>query len=66
MSPCFCGQDRVDVKFITDPNGNNTQEEVAGDWLMGHITRMEEMRNAYKIAVGKYEGERLLKGNRHS
>jgi hypothetical protein len=31
----ICGQDRVDVKFITDSNGNNTQEEVIGDWLIG-------------------------------
>jgi hypothetical protein len=23
------------LKFITDPNGNNTQEEVKGYWLNG-------------------------------
>jgi hypothetical protein len=26
----------------------------------GHVARMEEMRNAYRILVGKPEGKRLL------
>jgi hypothetical protein len=33
---------------------------------MGHITRMEEMRIAYKIAVEKCGGEIPFKGNRRS
>ena len=56
----------MDVKFITDPNGNNIQEEVIRDWLNGALTRMEEMRIAYKIAVGMCEGKTSFKGKRHS
>ena len=25
----------MDEKFVSDPNGNNIQEEVIGDWLNG-------------------------------
>jgi hypothetical protein len=28
----------------------------------GHVARMGEMRNAYDILVGKFEGKRLLEG----
>jgi hypothetical protein len=28
--------------------------------LIGHVARMGEMRNAYKISVGKPEGKRPL------
>jgi hypothetical protein len=32
---------------------------------MGHIAHMEEMRNTYKILVGKTEGNRLIGRSRH-
>ena len=50
----------MDVKFITDPNGNNIQDEVLRGSLNVALTRMEEMIIAYKIAVGKCEGERQI------
>ena len=28
-------------------------------WV-GHVARMEQFRNAYRVLVGKYEGKRLL------
>jgi hypothetical protein len=31
----------------------------------GHTTRMGKKRNAYKILVGKPEGEKSLEGQRH-
>jgi hypothetical protein len=31
----------------------------------GHVAHMGEMRNAYRILVGKPEGKRLLGGGRH-
>jgi hypothetical protein len=31
------------------------------DRMCGAVARMEEMRNAYKILVGKGKGRRLLK-----
>jgi hypothetical protein len=33
--------------------------------LAGHIERLEEMRNAYKILVAKPEGKRPLGRHRH-
>jgi hypothetical protein len=33
--------------------------------LEGHVVRMGEMRNAYKLLIGKAEGKRLLEGSRH-
>jgi hypothetical protein len=35
-------------------------DEVKEDGWSGHVTRMGEMRNAYKIVVGKPEGKRPL------
>jgi hypothetical protein len=28
------------------------------DWMVGHVPRIGEMRNAYKILIGKPEGKR--------
>jgi hypothetical protein len=33
---------------------------VKEDEVVGHIARMEEIRNAYKILVGKSEGKKAL------
>jgi hypothetical protein len=35
-------------------------DQIKEDKMCGHAARMEEMRNAYNILVGKPEGKRRL------
>jgi len=34
-------------------------------WWVGHVAHMGEMRGAYRVLVGKHEGQRPLERPRH-
>jgi len=51
-------------KLYTSPNIISVIKSRRMKW-MGHVTHMEEMRNAYNILVGKLKEKRPLRRPRH-
>jgi hypothetical protein len=44
----------------------NQDGQIKGEEMAGHVARIGEMRNEYKVPVTKFEGKRPLRRHRHT